>query len=77
MSENIITPGEGKVEATFQSLRQSLAMQQEYFKKKDFLRSIIMSKQVNSIADQMLEQADPSYRSTLQRHINDILLGNC
>jgi hypothetical protein len=72
MSEHI-SPGEGVVEATFESLRQSLTMQQEYFKKKDFFRSVIMSKQVYAIADKMVENAEPWYKDTLRRHINDII----
>ncbi len=72
-----ITSGEGMVEASFESLRASLAMQQEYFKKKDFFRSIIMSKQVYAIADKMVEEAEPSYKSTLRRHLEDIMLGKC
>ena len=72
-----ITPGEGMVEASFESLRASLAMQQEYFKKKDFFRAVIMAKQVNAIADKMIENADESVRYSVERHIEDILLGKC
>jgi len=72
-----ITSGEGMVEASFESLRASLAMQQEYFKKKDFCRSIVMSKQVYAIADKMVENADESVRYSVKRHIEDILLGKC
>ncbi len=72
-----ITPGEGTVEATFESLRASLAMESDYRKKGDFQRAAILAKQVRNIAKKMVENADESVRYSVERHIEDILLGKC
>ncbi len=72
-----ITPGEETVEATFESLRASLAMESDYRKKGDFRRAVILAKQVARIKQQMIENADEAVRYSVQRHIEDIILGKC
>lgn len=61
-------------EASFETLRASLKMHKEYFAKKDWLRASILAKQVVRIKFEMLEQADESFRHSLERHIEDIIL---
>lgn len=61
-------------EASFDYLRESVQMFNEYFVKEDYVRACIMSKQVFRIKAEMLAQADESYRSTLDRHIEHFIV---
>ena len=64
----LVTPTQPP-EASFDYLRESVQMFNEYFVKEEYVRACIMSKQVYRIKAEMLAQADESYRSTLDRHI--------
>jgi hypothetical protein len=69
----LVTPTQPP-EASFDSLRASLKMFNEYYAKKDYVRACILSKQVSGIKAEMLAKADESYRSALDWHIEYIIL---